>query len=77
MEQFIKQLCVLILLQDLDTKAPSYIKEKVYFLGKNVDVLSAVGTLDNKNQAKLREYLDHWKVQLPDDLDELLRKNGV
>jgi hypothetical protein len=77
METLIKQLCVLILLQDIDNKAPSYVKEKMYYLNPKLDVLTVVQALDRHNLVKLRDYLDKWKIEISEDLDALLRQHGV
>jgi hypothetical protein len=77
METLIKQICVLILLQDIDNKAPSYVEEKMYYLNPKLDVLTVVQALDRGNLVKLRDYLDHWNVEISGELDALLRQNGV
>jgi hypothetical protein len=61
-EQQFALLCFLVLMQDIKTKAPSYIEEKTMIMDAGYD---AFGYLDINNQRKVIDYLKTWNMDVP------------
>jgi hypothetical protein len=66
-EQQFALLCFLVLMQDIKTKAPSYIEEKTRMTEVGYD---AFAYLDINNQRKVIDYLKTWRIDVPQTIIE-------
>ena len=70
----LRQLLVfLVLMQDLENKAPSYILEK----SKAVNLNQPEGLLDYRNMERLLNYIETWKISeeyTQEELDAMRRE---
>lgn len=61
---FFNQICVLVLLQDIETKAPYYIEDKCSIL-KSDWPLAGWGILDREHRERVLAYYNDWRIELP------------
>ena len=64
MESLLNQVCVLALLDNLESKSPDYIAEKMQYLDADPD--TAFAALDYRNRSRVVRYLMSWGRPVPD-----------
>jgi hypothetical protein len=69
MNNLFSLICFLVLMQDLNSKAPPYILEKFKIIG---DFELAFTSLDIDNQRKVIQYCDYWKLEIPEAVEKYL-----